>query len=136
MKTYNISVSEDDLVLLSGVFHNYKDCFRGDADMILPAMELEKKFKDQTEGAYEPDPTYDVKMPEWVKVGDKVKFKKGTPSYKMYGEDEYIVVEIVPDGGYIGETEHNISGQPLIIIESLPNRVVRFRYFEEELRPA
>lgn len=55
------------LVLLSDIFHEYKDCNRGVTAKILNAMSLERLFEAQTHGVYCPDTTYDVKSSEMKK---------------------------------------------------------------------
>ena len=57
-----ITLTHDELVFLSDVFHNYKDCYRDCKSVIEDAMEFEKKLSVRTNGLYSPDPTYDWKQ--------------------------------------------------------------------------
>ena len=57
-----ITLTQDQLAYLADVFHNYKDCYRDCKSMIEDAMEFEESLKKQTNGLYDPDPTYDWKQ--------------------------------------------------------------------------
>lgn len=56
-----LGLSQEQLDLLSEIFHEYKDYNRGDRDRILPAMDLEADLNRLSGGRYIPDPTYDIK---------------------------------------------------------------------------
>jgi len=55
-----ISLTEDQLELLSDICHSYKDYHRGIAEAVVPVMELESSLHTQTAGKYEPDTTYNI----------------------------------------------------------------------------
>lgn len=60
-KAYSIELTPEEWETLASVFHEYKDVYRGDKEMVLPAMAIEEKLVKQTEGLYYPDTTYDIK---------------------------------------------------------------------------
>ena len=53
--------TEEELILLRDVIHDYKDARRGMKEFLIPVMELEKKIIALSDGQYEPDTTYDWK---------------------------------------------------------------------------
>ncbi len=59
--TDTLGLTQDQLDLLSSIFHEYKDVYRGDRERILPAMDLEVALNRLSGGRYIPDPTYDIK---------------------------------------------------------------------------
>lgn len=61
MDEHKITLTATDLGLISSIFHEYKDIYRGCKEILLPVMNLEKKIMEQTAGIYEGDPTYDWK---------------------------------------------------------------------------
>lgn len=72
----SVKLNNEQMVLLSNVFHEYKDYNRGVACLIKPVMELEAKLVNETDGMYEPDPTYDIVEQDggcekelWIHVG-------------------------------------------------------------------
>ena len=64
MRTYQVTLDEEELQLISNICHNFKDCYRGCREEIIPVMAMEANIRIQTDGAYEPDPTYDIKIVE------------------------------------------------------------------------
>jgi len=54
-----VGLTEEELILLRDVIHDYKDAHRGMKEFLVPVMELEKKFAALSKGRYEPDTTYD-----------------------------------------------------------------------------
>ena len=60
MKTCTITLTYDQLELISNICHDFKDFNRGDAYQIMPVMKLEEDLVKQTDGVYEPDTTYDM----------------------------------------------------------------------------
>lgn len=60
MRTYNVTLTDDQLELIATVCHEYKDVYRGDRYQILPVMALEAELCKQTDEAYCPDTTYDI----------------------------------------------------------------------------
>lgn len=58
-KTAFVGFTEEELILLRDVIHDYKDAHRGMKEFLVPVMELEKKFAALSGGRYEPDTTYD-----------------------------------------------------------------------------
>lgn len=61
MALHEIFLSDEDLELLSDIFHEYKDGRRGEPEFIRPVMDLEKDLAIQTGGLYQADTTYDIK---------------------------------------------------------------------------
>lgn len=59
--TDTLGLTQEQLDLLSSIFHEYKDVYRGDRERILPAMDLEAALNRLSGGRYIPDPTYDIK---------------------------------------------------------------------------
>ena len=66
--TRTIELTFEQLQTLSDIMHGYKDMFRGDYYFIKPVMDIEAELVKQSDGAYEPDPTYDMHPgdPGWV----------------------------------------------------------------------
>ena len=58
-KTALVGFTEEELILLRDVIHDYKDAHRRMKEFLVPVMEFEKKFAALSEGRYEPDTTYD-----------------------------------------------------------------------------
>lgn len=56
-----VKLSDKELELISLICHEFKDTYRGCADAVKPVMFLELNLVVQTNGAYDPDPTYDIK---------------------------------------------------------------------------
>lgn len=61
MKMHTILLSNEDLELLSDIFHDYKDNHRNNNEAVRPVMNLEKDLTIQTGGLYQADTTYDIK---------------------------------------------------------------------------
>lgn len=56
-----ISFTDDELSLISDIFHEYKDSHRGIKSDLQPVMEIEKKLSELSGQRYTPDTTYDWK---------------------------------------------------------------------------
>ena len=56
-----ISFTDNELSLISDIFHEYKDNHRGIKSDLLPVMEIEKKLSELSGQRYTPDTTYDWK---------------------------------------------------------------------------
>ena len=61
MRKYTVTLSDEQLELISLICHEYKDVYRGDRYQIRPVMELEASLVGQTDEAYCPDTTYDLR---------------------------------------------------------------------------
>ncbi len=59
LQEFPVFLTREELETLSEVFHGYKDYNRGSRDLLLLAQGIEARLVKQTEGAYEPDTTYD-----------------------------------------------------------------------------
>ncbi len=112
MEKYKIELTQEELNLLSEVFHTYKDEYRGCWDEVRNAMKVEKTLTFQTIGAYVSDTTYDIDLHrfDFIKNGAKVKWLD--PAINDYPEEEReeqlnLVWEVFAQGSPV-ESENEI----------------------------
>ena len=85
-KTTSECLTEEELILLRDIIHDYKDAHRGMKEFLVPVMELEKKFAALSEGRYEPDTTYNWKgsSADYNVLNDYTFIDLGLPSGKLW----------------------------------------------------
>lgn len=59
---FTVELTDKQLETLAVIMHEFKDYNRGDKSMVLPAMEIEKELTEQTNGVYQADTSYDIKV--------------------------------------------------------------------------
>lgn len=82
-----ISFTDDELSLISDIFHEYKDNHRGIKSDLLPAMEIEKKLSELSGQRYTPDTTYDWKDSEKQEIARFGYVDLGLPSGTLWANE-------------------------------------------------
>lgn len=82
-----ISFTDDELSLISDIFHEYKDNHRGIKSDLLPVMEIEKKLSELSGQRYTPDATYDWKDSRKQDITRYNYVDLGLPSGKLWATE-------------------------------------------------
>lgn len=86
-KNKKISFTDNELSLISDIFHEYKDNHRGIKSDLLPVMEIEKKLSGLSGQRYTPDTTYDWKDSGKRKTARYNYVDLGLPSGKLWATE-------------------------------------------------
>lgn len=82
-----ISFTDDELSLISDIFHEYKDGHRGIKSDLLPVMEIEKKLSELSGQRYSPDTTYDWKDSKKQEIARYGYVDLGLPSGTLWANE-------------------------------------------------
>lgn len=86
-KNKKISFTDEELSLISDIFHEYKDNHRGIKSDLLPAMEIEKKLSELSGQRYTPDTTYNWKDSEKQEIARFGYVDLGLPSGTLWANE-------------------------------------------------
>ena len=86
-KTALSCFTDEELTVLRDIIHDFKDFNRGAKEMLIPAMELEKKFTMLSDGRYIPDTTYDWKETDRSVLNEFTFVDLGLPSGKLWATE-------------------------------------------------
>ena len=87
LKTALSCFTDEELTILRDIIHDYKDTNRGQKKMLIPVMELEKKFAMLSDGRYVPDTTYDWKETSRSILDEFTFVDLGLPSGRLWATE-------------------------------------------------